>query len=164
MPSISTDETTSLVELLNRISRTPEGSAVTLDEILDAVGPSAHGPLLAVPALIAIAQTGAIPGMSLLAGAILVLVSIQILFSTNKLWLPRGLRTTTLSRGELLCAIDTINPYVRKVDYVMKPCLTFLANPPSIYFVAVICNLLATAMFPLAFVPFAVALPATAET
>lgn len=156
------DEIISLTSLLSRISNSIKTSSVSVDQVLRNIGPAAYGPLLVIPALIAIAPTGAIPGMSILTGAVIISVGIQILFSADRLWLPNGISSKKISREKLLSAIAIIKPYVSKVDYILKPRLTFLAQPPSIYCVAVICILLAISMFPLALLPFAVALPATA--
>lgn len=156
------DEITSLTSLLSRISNSIETSSVSVDQVLENIGSSAFGPLLVIPALIAIAPTGAIPGMSILTGTIIISVGIQILFSANRMWLPHGMTSKKISREKFLSAIATIKPYVSKVDYVLKPRFTFLAQPPSIYCIAVICIFLGMSMFPLALLPFAVALPATA--
>lgn len=162
MPRIDPDEVTSLVALLDRVSNSFEEHDVSLDQILAAVGTNAHGPLLVIPALIAIAPTGAIPGMSILTGAILIIVSVQILFSAKKVWLPHKITSRNVSRERLLSAINIIRPYVAKLDYILKPRISFLAEPPSIYLIGVICIFLAATMFPLALLPFAVALPAMA--
>jgi len=162
MSSENSNKITSLATLLDRISNSSEDSSVSLDQILESVGSNAHGPLLVIPALIAAAPTGAIPGMSVLTGAIIISVSIQILFSANKVWLPHRITSKKISKEKLRSAISTIKPFVTKVDHVLKPRLSILSEPPSIYFVAVICIFLAAAMFPLALLPFAVALPATA--
>jgi hypothetical protein len=156
------DEFNSLTSLLNRISNSIEADFVSLDQILENVGSSAYGALLIIPALIAIAPTGAIPGMSILTGAIIMGVGIQILLSADRVWLPHSITSKKISRKKILSAISTIEPYVSKADYILKPRLTFLAKRPSIYFVAVICIFLAMSMFPLALLPFAVAMPATA--
>ena len=162
MPFDETEKITSLVTLLNQVSNSSEKSSVSLGQILKNVGSSAHGPLLIIPALIAIAPTGAVPGMSVLTGVIIIMVSVQILWSANTVWLPQKLMSKDVSRKKLIAAISNIKPYVAKVDKILKPRLTFLVEPPGIYFVSVVCILLAASMFPLALVPFAVALPATA--
>lgn len=162
MSTDNVEKVTSLTSLLNHISNSIETSSVSLNQILDNIGSSAYGPLLVIPSLIAIAPTGAIPGMSILTGAIIISVSMQILFSADRLWLPKKARSKTISREKILSAISFVRPFVSKVDYFLKPRLTFLVQPPSIYCVAGICIFLAMSMFPLALLPFAVALPATA--
>ncbi|MEL6736358.1 MAG: exopolysaccharide biosynthesis protein, partial [Pseudomonadota bacterium] len=73
-------------------------------------------------------------------------------------------RNFSFARGKLVSAIDTARPYVKRVETVIKPRLHVLSAAPAAYLVPIVSILLALTMFPLAALPFAVALPAAALT
>ena len=152
----------SLSDILDQLVENTEGSRVTIGQLLEALGSRSIGPLLVVPALIAVAPTGAIPGMSLVTGAIIFLVSAQLFSPSQVLWLPSKLRQFSFSREKLKSAVTAAKPYVSRIENYMQPRLTTLTETPMTYVVALICMCLAVSMYPLALVPFAVALPGTA--
>jgi hypothetical protein len=78
-----------LSEILARLAEPATGS-VTLGDVLSAVGERSFGALLvilAIPNMVA----GLIPGLSILLGLPLLLVSVQLLVGAEKPWLPRRL-------------------------------------------------------------------------
>lgn len=156
------DNPEKLVDLLDKLVEKTDGEQVSLDAILDAVSNRAFGPLLLVPALIAVAPTGAIPGMSILTGTTILLIAAQMLVSKDKPWLPQRLLDFSFSRDRLVKSVDAAKPYAAKIDNVIKPRLTALAEFPFNSLLAIVCAILALTMFPLALLPFAVAIPGTA--
>ena len=152
-----------LEDLMDEI-RSDSGSSdeVSLAQIMQAVGTRAYGPLLLVPGLIALAPTGAIPGMSIVTGTIIVVVAIQLLFGRNEPWIPRRALEFSFSRDTLLSAMERGRPYARRIDDFLKPSFTEVTDFPATRIIAIVAIALALSMFPLALVPFAVAIPSSA--
>jgi hypothetical protein len=66
-----------------------EGEKVSFESLLFGFGQRSFGPLLLAPALIALLPSGAIPGLSLVTGAIILLIAAQFLFGRRSPWLLR---------------------------------------------------------------------------
>jgi len=153
-----------LQDILDQLEGGTDGDEVTVDELLHAFSTRSFGPLLLVPSLIALGPTGAIPGMSIVMGSVILLVAGQMLISNDRPWLPSGIRNFSFARAKLVGAIETARPYVRRVERFIKPRLRTLSEGAASYLVPIACILLALTMIPLAALPFAVAIPATALT
>ncbi len=152
-----------LEDLMDAI-RADSGSSdeVSLAQIMQAVGTRAYGPLLLVPGLVALAPTGAVPGMSIVTGTIIFVVAIQLLFGRNEPWIPKRALEFSFSRDTLLSAMERGRPYARRIDDFLKPSLTQVTDFPATRIIAIVAIALALSMFPLALVPFAVAIPSSA--
>jgi hypothetical protein len=135
---------------------------VSLAQIMQAVGTRAYGPLLLVPGLVALAPTGAIPGMSIVTGTIIVVVALQLLIGLNEPWIPKRALEFSFSRDALVSAIERGRPYARRIDSFLKPSLTPVTGFPATRIIAIVAIALALSMYPLALVPFAVAIPSSA--
>ena len=152
-----------LEDLMDAI-RADSGSSdeVSLAQIMQAVGTRAYGPLLLVPGLVALAPTGAVPGMSIVTGTIIFVVAIQLLFGRNEPWIPKRALEFSFSRDTLLSALERGRPYARRIDNFLKPSFTQVTDFPATRIIAIVAIALALSMFPLALVPFAVAIPSSA--
>ncbi len=155
---------TGLVEVFDQISDTTDQDAesVTMGAILDHVGNRSLGPLLMIPALIAIGPTGAIPGVAVLCGSLILLVSVQLFTPGTTPWLPRRLRQFEIDRGRLSKVLGAVRPWARRIDRVMHERLLALSGRAGQYASGLCCAILALTIFPLALLPFAVAIPASA--
>lgn len=152
-----------LSEVLERMSRQGGAERVSLGDLLGAFGGRAFGPLLLIPALIALVPpVGAIPGMSIATGSIIALVAVQMLFNLNHPWLPGRLLRVSFDRDRFETALRWLYPRARRVERFVRPRWMVLLQPPFAQGVAVLCIVLAAAMYPLALVPFGVSLPSLA--
>lgn len=152
----------SLSQILSNLVDDTKGEKVTLGELFDTLDQRSYGPLLLLPALIAVAPTGAIPGMSIVTGSIIALFAVQLLIGRSHPWLPEMLESFEFSRKTLSRSVDKSMPWVKAVESHLRRRFTLLAEPPANRIVALLCLLLALTMFPLALLPFAVAVPGTA--
>lgn len=152
----------SLSSILSDLVDGTKGEEVSLGELLDTLDQRSYGPLLLLPAIIAVAPTGAIPGMSIATGSIIVLLAVQLLVGKPHPWIPARLERFAFSREALARSVDRSMPWVKAAESHLRRRMTFLAEPPASRLVALLCLLLAFTMFPLALLPFAVALPGTA--
>ena len=152
----------SLSQILSNLVDDTKGEKVSLGELFDTLDQRSYGPLLLLPALIAVAPTGAIPGMSIVTGSIIALFAVQLLIGKSHPWLPERLERFEFSRKTLSRSVDKAMPWVKAVESHLRRRFTLLAEPPANRVVALLCLLLALTMFPLALLPFAVAVPGTA--
>jgi hypothetical protein len=61
-----------------------------------------------------------------------------------------------------LSALERGRPYARRIDDFLKPSFTQVTDFPATRIIAIVAIALALSMFPLALVPFAVAIPSSA--
>lgn len=156
------EEEQSLEDVVGQLEVAGEGERVSFSDLLGIFGQRSFGPLLLVPALIAVGPTGAIPGMSFLTGAIIILVSGQLLLQRDQPWLPKRLTSVSFSRDKVAHAMTKAKPYLARIDRLLMPRLKFMLVPPAAQIIALGAIMMALSMFPLALLPFAVAVPGTA--
>lgn len=151
----------SIADLLDEIYD-ENSDKTSLGEVIERFEDRGFGPLLLVPALVALLPTGAIPGVPTICGITLFFICIQVAIGQKSPWLPRTLKEKKVDSDKLESAIDKAKPYVRKTEKLLKPRLTFLSDTPAKNVVAAYCAIAALCMIPLEALPFAVALPAFA--
>lgn len=156
------DRPLNLGGVLDKVVDETDGDEASLGDVLDVFAGRAFGPLLLVPALIAVAPTGAIPGMSIVIGTLILLIAIQIVFGVRKPWMPQRLLRIGFPRRKLISAVEKSRRPVSWIDRLLSPRLEWLTEPPFVQGVAIICIALAAAMYPLALVPFGVIVPGLA--
>ncbi|MEM9356801.1 MAG: exopolysaccharide biosynthesis protein [Pseudomonadota bacterium] len=152
----------SLDSVLDNLDPSASDDQVMLRELLDGYGSRAYGPMLLIPAFIAVAPTGAIPGMSLLTGSLIAIVALQMIMQRQTPWIPERLGRYAFSRKRLATAVERAKPYAQWLDGFLKPRLEFLTERWGATVIGIVSILLALSMFPLALLPFAVVLPGTA--
>ncbi len=137
--------------------------ATTVNDVLEAFGSRAYGPLLLIPALLALIPIiGGIPGASIFLATLLLLVSVQMLFRSSGIWMPRWVRDISVSSKKLRGSVKKARGTAGFIDRYLGRRWTFLTGDLARRAAAVCCILLAVSMYPLALVPFGVAPPAGA--
>jgi hypothetical protein len=135
--------------ILDRLAE-PAAGSVTLAEVLTAIGERSFGALLvmlAMPNMVA----GLIPGLSILLGLPLLLVSMQLLIGADRPWLPRRLARVEITRQDLRRVAGRVGPWLR-------PRLEFLTAPWAERLIGLACLGLSLLVFlP---IPFANLVPA----
>jgi hypothetical protein len=146
-----------LSDILARLAEPATGS-VTLGEVLTAVGERSFGALLvilAIPNMVA----GLIPGLSILLGLPLLLVSLQLLVGAEKPWLPRRLARLEIQRADLRRIVERTRKALRRLERALRPRLEFLTAPWAERLIGLGCVALSILVFlP---IPFANLVPAT---
>jgi len=132
--------------------------------LLDSLSSRSHGPMLLFPAIIAISPIGMIPGMSIVTGTLIILIATQMMFFSNRPWIPNRIAGFEFSRAKLISGVDKTNPWVKRFEKIVKARFEFLASGIMIYPIAIVCILLAISFYPLAFVPLGVLAPGFAVT
>jgi hypothetical protein len=120
---------------------------VTVSDIVEAIGDDAFGPLLLVPALIIVSPASAVPGLSSAGGLIMVMISAQMVFGRQSLWLPAFLTSRSIARDKLAKAVSFLRRPARLIDRVTRKRLSFLTAGPLRRLPPLIC-MLAALMIP----------------
>lgn len=143
--------------MLTRLAE-PESGSVTLGELRAAAGDRSFGALLvllAIPNMVA----GLIPGLSILLGLPLLLVSLQLLVGADRPWLPRRLARLEIPRADLRRIVGRVQPFLQRLERALKPRLEFLLAPWAERLIGLACLVLS--LFVFLPIPFANLLPAT---
>lgn len=129
---------------------------VSVGRILDVMGQRGFGPLLLLPSLLVISPVGELPGACAVLGAILFLISIQIVMGQDTPWFPRALRDITFSGKKFSERLKKMKPFTKSVDKYLENRLSSLAsNEIVIRFTAFVCLLLSIAIAVLSIIPLA---------
>lgn len=134
-----------LEDLLSRVEKlTEENKEVSLEDIIDIVGTRWFGPLLIVPGLVMVVPgVGDIPGVSVMMGLVVFLLSIQAIFDRSRVWLPHWLKTYAVGEAKVKRALKWLDKPARFVDRMTKRRLTWAVKHASIYVIAATCILIA---------------------
>lgn len=136
--------------------------AVTVREVLGAVGRRSYGPLLLVIGLFSISPATVVPGMTWLSALLTLVVALQMAFGLQRPWLPKGALEVTIPRDLLVKGVNGFRPWAKRIDAFLKPRLTFLAQAPFVNLIALMCVAAAVITIPLGFIPFAPIAPGLA--
>lgn len=113
---------------------------LTIDEILQAFRARVYGPLLMLPAIVAVFPViGALPGVSLAMAFILTLGSLQLALGLQRPWLPGPLKRVSLSARAACRVLNAMKPWARRFDYVLRPRLSFFFTWPGIHATGLLC-------------------------
>ena len=150
-----------IIELL--IDRARNEESITVGDLMDAVASRSFGPVLVVPALIAILPLiGAIPGMTILTGLMIILVAGQRVIGLEHFWLPARLEAIKLDAATVEKGGEKMRGTARVVDRLFRTRLAFLTGRTGTWATAFVCVGLGLLMLPSALLPFAVMAPACA--
>jgi len=140
------------------------GERVSVAEVLGALGSRSFGPLLLVPALIALSPIGAIPGLPGIMAIVEILIAGQMLVGFDHFWIPRGVANRSVSGARFQQTLRAITPYAICVDRLVMPRLSMLTRGPFFYLIALVCLALAVIMPIIELVPLAGIVPNAALT
>lgn len=149
--------------MTNLVDQT-DGETTTIRELLKTFGTRSFGPMLFLPSIIALGPTGAIPGMSIVTGALILIIAVQMLIGREQVWLPERALRFEVSRNRLKQLADKVVPWTDWLERFVGTRATVLVSAPWNRAIAAVSAVLALTMFPLALLPFAVAVPASALT
>ncbi len=135
------------------------GEQADLKAIVESFGDRAFGPVLTLCGLFLITPLGAIPGVPIALGLIIISFAIQLLLGRDHPWMPRFIEKVIVKRAKVKKTKQVVRPVLRKVDGVVRPRLAWATGKPARYMAALISIILAITLFPLGAVPFGVAIP-----
>lgn len=143
-------------ELLDRLkSAAEEGGRVSVEQVLQVLGRRSFGPLLLVSGLLTVAPLiGDIPGVPTIVGALVLLVSVQLLFKRNHIWLPDWLLRRSVDHQKLEKAIHWMSKPAHFIDSLIKRRFSRVIHGVGFDIIAGTCVLLAAIMPAMEIVPF----------
>lgn len=127
--------------LLSIPAAAPNGS-VSLSVLAQILGSRSTGALLLFLALPMVLPIPA-PGISVVFGVPLMLISAQLLFGRQALWLPRRFADRSISQNQLEAYIRRAMPAVRKMEKLVKPRFAQLTHGIALHVVGAMCLVLA---------------------
>lgn len=148
-----------LIDVIDELRKQEESTDIPIEKLLNIFSLRVYGPMLLVPALLAVLPTGAIPGVPTLAGIIVTIVSVQLVISIDYPWLPNKIIDFEIPRKKLNSSLNKLEKPVKIIEEYIKPRITFLTTEPWLNVIGVICLSLGICMAPLEILPFAVMVP-----
>jgi hypothetical protein len=155
-----------LASLIERVEQlTYINGEVCLEDIIKVVGTRWFGPLLMIPGLVLVVPgVGDIPGVSILMGLVVLLLSVQAMIDRSRVWLPRWLARRNVSERKVLKAIRWVRKPAAFIDRHTRRRMTWAVKHASIYLIAATCILIAAMMPVLELIPGSGFLSGTAIT
>jgi hypothetical protein len=144
------------------VENTRAEGQVSVADLLEALNTRSYGPVLLLPALLAVSPVGAIPGMAIVTGSLIILIAGQALLGQAHPWVPKKLLGFSFPQDKLEQTSKRMRPWIVWSEQVLSHRLTVLTRPPVFHVVVAVCVGLAALFYPLALVPMAVAVPGTA--
>ena len=153
---------TPLVDLIDDMVADSKDGTLTLGAILDDLGDRSYGPLFFSLGSLILLPIGAIPGVPIVIGAILIILAVQFIFGLHHPWMPTRFRRLSVSEEKIKDARRRIMPVLRFADRFLDARLFWIVSKPMRVFAAVSIVFLSLAMAPLEIVPFGVVPPGVA--
>ena len=116
---------------------------VSLGEIVSVLGERSIGAwqlVLALPMVLPIPA----PGISVLFGVPLMIVSVQLMLGYRRAWLPARLARRSISRSDYAVIVDRMLPAMQRFERAVRPRASWLANDWTRVPIGLICFVLAT--------------------
>ena len=131
-----------LSDVLEEFAFSFESERITLGRINDLAGRRSIGALLLILAL-PMALPVPAPGISVIFGIPLILVSLQLMIGRHAAWLPHRIAEYSIPRVELVTFIDKALPRLRALERAIKPRLSWMASEWATFPVGAVCLILA---------------------
>lgn len=146
--------------IMREILRAGDGKTVTLGEIVQTFERRGFGPLLLVPSLILVLPTGAIPGMPIVCGLLMIFAAAQLLLGRDHPWIPDRLKQINFDSSRMQKGIEKALPWAERADRLTGKRLEWLVSPFFERLIGLYCLVVALLIIPLGAIPFAIFPPA----
>jgi hypothetical protein len=156
-----------LTELLDRAEGAAKdgGDETSVGDVLDHIGQRSFGPLLLIAGLVMLAPlVGDIPGVPIMMGVIVVLVSGQFMLRREHIWLPQWILRRSVKNSKVEKAVKWLRKPARFVDRVTRPRLTWAVRHAGAYVIGIASILVAAATPVMEFIPFSATFAGVAIT
>lgn len=157
---------TSLKSMLDQVERLSEHQdRVSFGDALDAIGRHTFAPILLLIGLIMMVPGPAdIPGVPVVLGLLVIVVSAQILMHREHLWIPQWMERRRIGSRKLQKMTSWLRKPAGWMDRITKQRYSWLINHAGTGIVAISCIIIAAATPVLEFVPFSANLAGLAIT
>src|SRR5579864_1621939 len=131
-----------LSEILAAHATTVTHERVSLGDMADCLGRKSICVWLLVLAL-PMAFPIQVPGISILFGVPLMLVSAQLMLGYRRAWLPRLLARRSIARSDYVAIVARLQPTLRRLERLVRPRVSSLTNGWARFPIGLICLVLA---------------------
>lgn len=131
-----------LSDRLNAFAQGLSTERVDVSTILNVVGRrSAGGVLLvfSVPLMLPVP----LPGIAVVFGVPLIVISTQLLLGRRRIWLPAWLARKSIARTEFITLVERARPILHRLELLVRPRVSWFADDWTIAPIGAICLLLA---------------------
>lgn len=118
----------SIAEALRRIGAHSESERLTVGEILDSLDHRAYGFVLLLLAAANFTPGPSMPGFSTLFGLPALAMAVQMTLGWSRPWLPPRLARISMKRARFIALVSKGLPWIMRLDRLLRPRLTWLAN------------------------------------
>jgi len=129
-----------LSRLLEDLGARPDPD-LTLGELIHAFGERGIGALMLFLGLLS-ALIGAVPGTTTVIGAPLLVITIQLVFRREELWMPAWALKKSFDRTRYRQAVGRIMKPLRMIERLSKPRLSILTGETSEVLIGIVCTIL----------------------
>jgi hypothetical protein len=130
-----------LSELLGEHARTVRTKRVSLADIADFLGTRSIGAWLLILALPMVLPVPA-PGISVLFGIPLMMISVQLALGGRRAWLPDFILKRSMARADYVALMARMQPAVERFERLVRPRAFWLANDWAKIPIGLICLVL----------------------
>ncbi len=149
------NDTQSVTDIVHRSTEAAQNhDRVSVAHLTGALGHGAIAPMLLVPALAVVTPLSGIPGFSAVCGIAIALVSVQMLWRADTVWLPNWLLRRRLPGARMEQASIWLERAGHWLDRITRPRLAFLVSFPGVLLPELTCLLAGLLMPFLEVVPF----------
>ena len=142
MPNPEQHDALSLSALLAEHARTVASERVSLADIADFLGTRSIGAWLLILALPMVLPVPA-PGISVLFGIPLMMISAQLALGGRRAWLPAFILRKSMARADYVALMARMQPAVERLERLVRPRARWLANDWAKMPIGLICLVLA---------------------
>jgi len=142
VPDPARHDARGLSELLAEHARTVSSERVSLAEIADFLGTRSIGAWLLILALPMVLPVPA-PGISVLFGVPLMMISAQLALGRRRVWLPAVILRQSMARADYVPLVARMRPAMERFERLVRPRALWLANDWMKIPIGLICLVLA---------------------
>lgn len=144
-----------LASLANQIdSEIGTKERLSVGQLATMLGPRSHFTLLLIIAAAAATPISGIPGVSVVCGLLIALISLERIFNHRSIHLPVKLRERSLEARHVRAGLQKARPVIGWIDRHTKRRIEPLFHAPFVYLLLLICLLSGMAMPFLEVIPF----------
>lgn len=143
-----------MADVVEELHDAAQENETTLGHLLTEIEHASFTPVLLAPALAVVTPLSGIPLFSSFCGLCIALVSAQMLFGRESLWLPKWLQRRKIPSDKMRSAVQTLRKPARWLDRRSRERLSVLVRPPFDRLIHLLCMLCGLAMPMLEIVPF----------